>query len=667
LAFTPTAVAEGTSVASAAEVEAEAEAATSNVWVYFRDRGNLSAEQLREALSRRSAQIHPRALARRQRVRKDAGLDIRDLAPAPSYVEAVKATGATLRQSSRWLNAVSVQATTSQARALSKLPMVARVEPVRRAQQRKPVEGTGRMQWPRNDAGFSAEQLEIIGADYLQDCGLTGAGVVIGVQDSGFDVSHISLQDVEVLGTRDFVNNDDNVGPEQGDAPGQHSHGTLVLSTIVGVDTGNFLGVAPGAKVLLSKTEDISVEEPVEEDNFVAGIEWLEEEGADIFTASLGYFDWYTPSDLDGQTAVTTVASTIAVENGLIMFNSAGNSGPDPMTLGAPADAEGVITLGAAHFNGEIAGFSSRGPTADGRTKPEVVAPGVDVVCADPGTVDEYRTANGTSLSNPLAAGLGALLLEAYPEMTPADMLALLRETSDQADNPDNNRGWGMIDGYKAGLEYCSCNDVDNDGQADIIVASNAYNSSCPDDSSKQSGIRIFGSASGSWVRTRRIWNQHTYHVTNVEESGAIPAKEEANWKVPRLNNYRQNVQPMGEFSAPDLVAKVLVRCDDEYELIARVRNLGQAAVPAGVAIGFYAGDPEMKGESLGTEYTTKALYPAEAEDVVLVLPNPPASVKFGELDAFVVIDDDNVDQVWEECRVDNNKQSGSGKCAAAG
>ncbi|MGB1012958.1 MAG: S8 family serine peptidase [Nannocystaceae bacterium] len=466
LAFTPTAVAEGTSVASAAEVEAEA--ATSNVWVYFRDRGNLSAEQLREALSRRSAQIHPRALARRQRVRKDAGLDIRDLAPAPSYVEAVKATGATLRHSSRWLNAVSVQVTTSQARALSKLPMVARVEPVRRAQQRKPVEGTGRMQWPRNDAGFSAEQLEIIGADYLQDCGLTGAGVVIGVQDSGFDVSHISLQDVEVLGTRDFVNNDDNVGPEQGDAPGQHSHGTLVLSTIVGVDTGNFLGVAPGAKVLLSKTEDISVEEPVEEDNFVAGIEWLEEEGADIFTASLGYFDWYTPSDLDGQTAVTTVASTIAVENGLIMFNSAGNSGPDPMTLGAPADAEGVITLGAAHFNGEIAGFSSRGPTADGRTKPEVVAPGVDVVCADPGTVDEYRTANGTSLSNPLAAGLGALLLEAYPEMTPADMLALLRETSDQADNPDNNRGWGMIDGYKAGLEYCSCNDVDNDGHTDI-------------------------------------------------------------------------------------------------------------------------------------------------------------------------------------------------------
>jgi len=168
LAFTPTVGDAGPmAVASEAQTQtqAQAQAQAMNVWVYFRDHGNLSSQQLREALSRRSAQLHPRALARRQRVRKDAGVDLRDLAPAPSYVEAVEATGATLRQRSRWLNAVSVQATPSQARALTKLAMVVRVEPVRRAHPRKSVAGSGHVQWPRNDAGLSAEQLEIIGAD----------------------------------------------------------------------------------------------------------------------------------------------------------------------------------------------------------------------------------------------------------------------------------------------------------------------------------------------------------------------------------------------------------------------------------------------------------------------------------------------------------------------
>ncbi len=452
---------------TALQVERDVQA-TNRVWVYFADRGQLSPVLLRQELAKRSRELHPRALARRKRVRGDAGVDARDLAPRDTYIHAVTQTGATHRQTSRWLNAISVEATTSQAQAIAQLPMVDRVIPVRRGNKRIVVDEPSVDQWPRIDAGVSAEQLEIIGADYLHACGLTGEGVIIGVQDSGFDVSHVSLQNVEVLGTRDFVDNDDNVGPEQGDPDGQHSHGTLVLSTIVGYDPGNFLGVAYGARVLLSKTEDISQEEPFEEDNFVAGIEWIEENGADIFTASLGYFDWYEPSDFDGQTAVTTIASAMAVQNGLIVFNSMGNSGPEPTTMGAPADAEGVISLGAARFNGEIAGFSSRGPTADGRMKPEVIAPGVKVACADPSTPDEYRTANGTSLSNPLAAGLGALLLEAYPDMTPADMLTLLRETSDQADNPDNDRGWGMIDGYKAGLAYCSCNDVDGDGHTDV-------------------------------------------------------------------------------------------------------------------------------------------------------------------------------------------------------
>jgi hypothetical protein len=214
--------------------------------------------------------------------------------------------------------------------------------------------------------------------------------------------------------------------------------------------------------------------------------------------------------------------------------------------------------------------------------------------------------------------------------------------------------------------EYPLVADVDNDGQADIVVASNAYAVTCPDDNSKQSGLRIFGSASGSWVRTRRIWNQHTYHVTNIEESGAVPAAETPNWTVKRLNNFRQNVQPAGEFAAPDLTGKILVDCLGDYTLTARIRNVGQAAVPAGVPIAFFEGPP-AEGKQLGLIMTTKALYPAEAEDIILVLPDPPPSLKLGLTEVHVVIDHGMPEHPWTECRLDNNEVHAFAKCSVAG
>ena len=213
--------------------------------------------------------------------------------------------------------------------------------------------------------------------------------------------------------------------------------------------------------------------------------------------------------------------------------------------------------------------------------------------------------------------------------------------------------------------EYPLVADVDNDGQADIIVASNAYALTCS--GTKQSGIRIFGSAKGSWVRTRRIWNQHTYHVTNIGEDGSVPVSEDANWKGLGLNNYRQNIQPEGEFSAPDVTAAIFPRCEGPYAIIARVRNIGQAAVPAGVTVGFYAGDPDMGGTKLGMGVTQKALYPAEAEDVILDLPNPDPTLVDGTTPVFVVVDDGMPEHLWKECRLTNNKVEGSGFCAMPG
>jgi hypothetical protein len=197
-------------------------------------------------------------------------------------------------------------------------------------------------------------------------------------------------------------------------------------------------------------------------------------------------------------------------------------------------------------------------------------------------------------------------------------------------------------------FEYPLVADVDNDGQADIVVASNHYSSlSCA--GTKTTGIRVFGDTAGNWVRTRRIWNQHAYHVTNVNEDGTIPQVEATHWLDPNLNNFRQNVQPLGEFAAPDLVVDVFPTCTGQYSIVARVRNIGQASVPAGVVVGFYAGDPMAGGSLLGLGQTTQPLYSLDSEDVVLVPSSTPTSA------LYAVVDDGMPLHAWHECLTDNN------------
>lgn len=445
-------------------------------WVFFTDKGVESAG-LEAALGRAERELSPRALARRVRERGDRGVDLRDVPPAPGHVAAVLATGARLRASSRWLNAISVEADAGQRAAIAALPQVGRVRPVARGRRVAPAGPRVRDAWdmsagpglaPAGAYGLAQEQLELLGVPALHACGLTGEGVVLGVQDSGFTLAHQAFAGLEVIAARDFVHGDDVVSDEPNDKPGQHDHGTAVLSLIVGQDGEIFSGVAPGVSVVLAKTEDVSQEVPAEEDYFVAGLEWIEGMGADVWTASLGYIDWYAYEQLDGKTTVTAQASMVALQNGLIMFNAMGNSGPKPASLISPADVDGIIALGATDFGGAVAGFSSRGPTADGRTKPDVLAPGAGVWCVKPNTPDEYGQLNGTSLATPLAAGVGVLLKQAYPKLGPAQMLELLRSTASDAGAPNNDRGWGMIDGPAAAGLYCTCVDADKDEHFDV-------------------------------------------------------------------------------------------------------------------------------------------------------------------------------------------------------
>lgn len=155
--------------------------------------------------------------------------------------------------------------------------------------------------------------------------------------------------------------------------------------------------------------------------------------------------------------------------------------------------------------------------------------------------------------------------------------------------------------------------------------------------------------------------------MTNIEEDGTVPAAETSNWSVSRLNNFRQNVQPEGEFSAPDLVVTGRAECLDGLRAYARVRNIGQASVPAGVKVGFYEGDPDQGGVLLGTGATTKVLYPAEAQDVVLELPELPPALMDGSKALVLVVDDGGEPHVWTECRADNNKTTLDPACKLVG
>ena len=236
-------------------------------------------------------------------------------------------------------------------------------------------------------------------------------------------------------------------------------------------------------------------------------------------------------------------------------------------------------------------------------------------------------------------------------------------------EGPTGNVLWERCNTTATLIENPVVADVDNDGHADIVAVSNAYGQAqaslqCDDGVSiAQSGVRVFGDTSGKWVRTRRVWNEHAYHITNVEEDGTIP-KEAPNYLQPGLNNFRQNKQPGSEFAAPDAIVSVAPVCGGPYALVAVVRNVGEASLPAGVVVGFYKGN-HPGGELLGQGTTSKVLYPAESESILLPLASAPADVTTGITPIYAVVDDTTVPHpAWTECRIDNNvSASTSGAC----
>ena len=431
-----------------------------SVWLFFTDKGITDHAEYEKACRAWEKRTSARILKRRAKMPPHKmGADFRDLPVLQNYVKAVEACGLKVRTISRWFNGVSVRATAKQIAGVESLPFVRSIEPVARFRRSDPKklqkEPSKKALKPagmqhRLDYGPSYSQLAMIHVPALHDAGWNGAGVRICLLDSGFGpMDHEAFQKIHIVGQRDFVDGD-------GDVSG-HPHGTQVLSVIGGYKEGALIGPAYGADYLLARTEDVACETPVEEDYWIAGVEWADSMGADIVSSSLGYNTWdvgagedYTYADLDGNTARITIAADWAVERGITVINAVGNEGNDPWHYALfPADGDSVIAVGAVNPDGTLAAFSSRGPTADGRIKPDVAAPGVDIRTAD-NAPNLYTLSKGTSYAAPLTAGVAALLLQAHPAWGPMDVREALRRSGDHALNPDNKMGWGVINAEAA-------------------------------------------------------------------------------------------------------------------------------------------------------------------------------------------------------------------------
>lgn len=406
-------------------------------------------------VSRPEQFLSQRAIQRRQK--QNITVQERDLPVNPTYVAQIQQAGATVWYPSRWLNAVLVEATDATIAAVQRLSFVKGLEFGRslsgaRAGAEAVSNGpAGIRKFGRAEPlnyGPSQSQIAQLGVDKMHQQGYHGEGMLIGVLDGGFlranEVGFLKpvFDENRVLATYDFVRKETSVYEDD-------THGLYCLSTIAATADGQLYGTAYRAQFILLRTEDVFSETRVEEANWLFGAEYADSAGVDVISSSLGYTTFddattsYTYSNLDGKTALSTRAAQIATETGMVVVVSAGNEGDDAWHyLGAPSDAASVLAIGAVDQAGQRAGFSSFGPSADGRVKPDLVARGYGTVIGGPG--GQITSGSGTSFAAPLVAGLAAGFWQANPTLTAAQITDALRRSGNQYATPDAQLGYGI-------------------------------------------------------------------------------------------------------------------------------------------------------------------------------------------------------------------------------
>ena len=421
---------------------------THSVWIYFSDKGPHAAEEVKTF----EKQLPQKTINRRKKNMLPGNIcNFRDLPLNKQYIETISPFLTKNRRESRWLNALSAEVSSQNIRRIAEFPFVNKIDLVLKLKKNYPNtqstinQSLNKSKDNKFNYGASYKQNELINIPAAHNLNYTGSGILICMADAGFNnLSHPVFANLNIVATYDFVNNDENVGDE--DDLGSGSHGTKTLSIIAGFDEGQLIGPAFGAKYILVKTENTESETPVEEDNWIAAVEWAEYNyGPDIVSTSLGYLDWYEANDMDGNTAAITRAADIAAGYGILIVNSAGNSGNGTTTISAPADGDSVLTVGAVDSLRFRTSFSAVGPTADSRIKPDVMAMGAGVTTALPND-NGYTAGGGTSYSCPITAGGAALLMEMFPEASNMQIFEALKMSADKSEQPDNYYGWGIID-----------------------------------------------------------------------------------------------------------------------------------------------------------------------------------------------------------------------------
>lgn len=438
--------------------------AQTKYFIYFKDKGVSHSTKLEKTSSLyqlAEKELSPKAIERRKAVMGDNYITYEDLPLNDGYVDQIKSLGVKIENRLKWFNAVTSYLSAEQLNQIRNLSFVQKVVPVGTFYfvnnesnvpfQPQPTRSLKKSSYSL-DYGASLTQDTLSDIPTVHDLGITGAGVTIGLLDTGFRwKTHPAFNQIKILKEYDFVQHDSVTANQAGDSGDQDSHGTSVLSIIGGFAPGYLIGPAFNASYILAKTEYVPTETHVEEDNYAAALEWMEGLGVDITSSSLGYSEFdpgqtsYTYADMNGETTIVAKAANLAFERGVTTFSAAGNEGNNAWHyVVSPGDAPNMITVGAVGKNNLLASFSSRGPTSDGRIKPEVCAMGISDVSAWAGTTN-YSTGSGTSFATPIAAGVGALLKSVYPYLTNRQIRKTFMECGDRVSSPDNNYGYGLI------------------------------------------------------------------------------------------------------------------------------------------------------------------------------------------------------------------------------